>query len=282
MTRIRTLKPSWLDDELLAAEDDAARVLSAGLILLSDDHGRGRANPRWLASRVWPYHSSEVGLKRAELGLAALSRIGFCALYTVRGERYFALTTWTKHQRIDNAGKPAVPGPEDPDAVMDDKDSFAASCREMRRNAASRDLVPSLPSPDPDPALTPFAKFLAETWPDIREPGKAETAWREAFPAVDLLAAARQARAWEIADPKRRKTRHGRFLHTWFAREQQDAWRKHKGNGNGDNGSGADASYQERLARRQAAEREERTEQQKRAASLARGPSTPLRVGEGK
>ena len=53
--RIRTLKPEWLENESLGGCSDAARVLSAGLVLLADDFGNGRGAPGFLAGQVWPY-----------------------------------------------------------------------------------------------------------------------------------------------------------------------------------------------------------------------------------
>ena len=72
--RIRTLKPEWMDDERLAALDDSSRVLSAGLILLADDHGNGRAHPMFIGSHVWPYGESHETLMKVERGLSELSR----------------------------------------------------------------------------------------------------------------------------------------------------------------------------------------------------------------
>ncbi len=130
MSRIRSLKPAWLDDEKLASTDDATRVLSVALILLADDYGNGRASPVWLAARVWPYLASKEGLARVTGAMSSLARVGFVTLYEVRGERYYALTNWSKHQRIDNAGRPAVPTPDEADP------SHSAKFRESPRNSA--------------------------------------------------------------------------------------------------------------------------------------------------
>lgn len=67
-------------------------------------------------------------------------------------------------------------------------------------------------------------KALWRTWPDL----KAATA--EAYPGIDLLAELRAAHAWEVANPKKRKTDKVRFLHNWFARAQDKpaAGRSHK------------------------------------------------------
>jgi hypothetical protein len=67
---------------------------------------------------------------------------------------------------------------------------------------------------------SPFVEWLVETYPDIRRPQEFEAAEREANPGIDLLEQAKKAKAWEIANPSQRKHNHARFLHGWFAREQ--------------------------------------------------------------
>lgn len=115
MSRIRTLKPEWLEDEKLAACSDEARVLSAGLILLADDQGRGRASPPYLASQVWTYHPRE-GLAKVSKALAELSQILFVILYSVCGEQFYQIRNWLKHQKVDHPAKPRLPGPEQADS----------------------------------------------------------------------------------------------------------------------------------------------------------------------
>lgn len=111
MSRIRTIKPEWLEDEQLAEAGTLARLLSVALIVLSDDHGRGRANEVVLAAKVFTYEADPVACVRE--GLARLSRMGFVQLYTVRGQRYYWLRNWAKHQKVDRPGKPRFPGPEE-------------------------------------------------------------------------------------------------------------------------------------------------------------------------
>ena len=113
--RIRTVKPEWLDDEKLAACSDAARTLSIGLVLLSDDHGRGRAHPLFLASRAWAYGDPHETLTKLERALSELVAIGFVGLYQVGGQRYFFLRNWTKHQKVQHPSAPRVPAPEQAD-----------------------------------------------------------------------------------------------------------------------------------------------------------------------
>lgn len=104
--RIRTIKPEWLEDEKMVLMSPAARVLSVGLILIADDHGRGVGHRGLIVSRVFPMHLDEGNAAYDEL----LSS-GFFELYEVRGQTYFMITNWARHQRVDKPGKPRVPEP---------------------------------------------------------------------------------------------------------------------------------------------------------------------------
>jgi len=105
MSRIRSIKPEWLEDELLALASSDARVLSIALILLADDYGNGRANRVMLAGQVFPGKVLET-LANA---LDELVDIKFVVLYEVDGQHYFHLRNWNKHQKVDKPGKPKVP-----------------------------------------------------------------------------------------------------------------------------------------------------------------------------
>ena len=103
--RIRTVKPEWLDDEI-ALESDSVRVASVGLLLVADDHGRGRANDTILGRTIFPNKPA-----RIRETLARLSVLGFVEVYSVRDQKYFQISNWRRHQRVDHPGKPRVPCP---------------------------------------------------------------------------------------------------------------------------------------------------------------------------
>jgi hypothetical protein len=98
--------------------------------------------------------------------------------------------------------------------------------KEIEREEAKKPSAPSAPlrSASTPPLIpvdaSPFVRFLAETYPDIRDPSAFEKAQAAANPGVDLLAEARKAFAWETADSTRRKHKHGPFLARWFSRQQ--------------------------------------------------------------
>lgn len=151
--RIRTLKPEWLDDEKLAACEDASRLLSAGLILLADDQGNGRAHQLFLGSHVWPYGDPRETLAKVSRGLTELESIGFIRLYSVKKQHYFSIHNWSKHQRVDHPGKPRVPGPEhsddrDPSPGSGGTPDGGANGSGESRESLAPDLRPVPPTTD--------------------------------------------------------------------------------------------------------------------------------------
>jgi hypothetical protein len=147
MSRIRSVKPEWLEDELALACSDA-RVLSIGLMLLADDHGRGRAHPDMLLARVFPGKTFET-LANA---LEDLARLRYMVLYEVDGQKYFAIRSWAKHQKVDHPGTEKVPGPESESVVIYStlkafavgSDSFAKAIESLDIARASRASSPNL------------------------------------------------------------------------------------------------------------------------------------------
>jgi hypothetical protein len=86
------------------------------------------------------------------------------------------------------------------------------------------------PSPSPSPSPSPVEESLVPpvlVFPTTGPAGKEwllsreqVTAWRSLFPTLDVLAEARKALAWVIANPGRRKTVKGmpKFLVNWLTR----------------------------------------------------------------
>lgn len=183
--RIRTIKPEWLEDERMALASSDARVLSVGLILLADDHGRGRANPLVVSSRIFPGDSRKFAEASREL-----REIGFVRFYEVDGQHYFEIKNWNKHQRIDKPGKPQVPAPredsresressrESRESSWEDRKGREGKGKEGRgseRAGARAAAAASEPWVDPEPEPSPNAPKPAT----VR--GALVAGYREAF-----------------------------------------------------------------------------------------------------
>lgn len=115
MGRIRTIKPEMLEDARTAELSDGAFRLFVGAILLADDAGRLRADPRYLCGQVFwgaPDGSTTTREQVAE-ARAELERAQILVVYSVRGQEYAVLRTFAKHQRIDRPSPPKCPGPDE-------------------------------------------------------------------------------------------------------------------------------------------------------------------------
>lgn len=146
MSRIRTLKPEIMEDEKLAPLDDSTRLLAKGLILFADDHGCGKAHAGLLSVRVWPYGDPRESLMKTERGLRELAGIGLILLYTVKGQAYYSLPNWRKHQRVQHPGARRVPAPSDADPSGNGTDPNGPGGGRLESSASASDA--SLPAHD--------------------------------------------------------------------------------------------------------------------------------------
>lgn len=132
--RIRSIKPEILEDEVAIQLPDDAWRLWVSLWVLADDYGNVRLGDRLVASLVW-----QDTMRDVSGSIRTLIEKRFVSPYAVRGQRYGHINGWDKHQRVDNAGKPRVPLPEEDDGSWDDtaESHFAETRGEPRRTAAS-------------------------------------------------------------------------------------------------------------------------------------------------
>lgn len=167
MARIRTLKPEILEDEKTSALSSGAWRLFVSVIVLADNHGRLRANPQWLFGQVF-WSAPGESLTKLKTYLEELTSVGLVSTYVVSGQPYMTITNWAKHQRIDTAGAPRCPGPEEAtqnqvDASCGGLPQVAASCGGLPldlRTEGPKDLSTKGPK-DPDQSATNAADVCA-------------------------------------------------------------------------------------------------------------------------
>lgn len=163
--RIRTIKPEWMEDELLASTSSEARLLSVALVLMADDYGNGRASVASIAGEAFRYQmaandgvDAHKVMQTVRLAIGELEAARFITLYDVEGQRYFAIRNWTKHQKVDKPGKPRVPGPT---AVVKAKPAESPKVAYFVRGALTG-LIKIGESIDPVARLVDLAKAGSE------------------------------------------------------------------------------------------------------------------------
>ena len=99
MARIRTIKPEFWRDELLAGVTAEAALLAIGLLNHCDDEGYFNANPKLVESDVFPLRALTNSTPAL---LLELSRIGYIEVFSGSdGKTYGKVANFEKHQVIN-------------------------------------------------------------------------------------------------------------------------------------------------------------------------------------
>src|SRR5690348_2654366 len=112
MPRIRSIKPSFWTNEVLAELSPWHRLCFIGLWNQADREGRLEDRPRKLKAEIFPFDELEM-----ETLLSGLAEKGFIVRYVADGAAYLAIVLFRKHQRPASDEKVSViPAPlfEDP------------------------------------------------------------------------------------------------------------------------------------------------------------------------
>ena len=260
MPRIRSIKPEFFLHEGLAELQALTRLLFIGLWTQADGEGRLADRPMRLKASLLPYDDADVDKMLESL---ASHKERFIVRYVSNGTPAICIPSFKDHQRItgkeaETVSEYAPPATsnsgeatgnqrgnigETPD--VQERKGKEGKGGERKGVGAAQPALPGLaaesgqPSPSPaqqgsseaqeapaaSPPVSEFVQYVMKRWPDVREPAVRELEWREACPAVDLLAEARKAWAWENETAKHKKTQHTPFLGRWFRREQDNASR---------------------------------------------------------
>lgn len=115
MARIRYLKPGFFKDEDIKELPYEARLFYQGLWIQVDREGRGEDRPERLKVEIMPY--DEVDAEKIMQLLARPKKSTnrpFIRRYQVRGERYYQIISWHKHQKPHHTEQPSqIPAPPD-------------------------------------------------------------------------------------------------------------------------------------------------------------------------
>ena len=112
--RIRSVKPEFWRSDSINDLGHFDRLFFIGLWSYVDDNGVGRDHVVNIAADLFAgdlSRDSRETLARVSESLSTLEKQNLIVRYTVEGEKYLAITTWKKHQRIDKPNKPRYPEP---------------------------------------------------------------------------------------------------------------------------------------------------------------------------
>lgn len=255
MPRIRTIKPEFFSHEELSLKSPHARLLAIGLLTLADCEGRLRWVPMQVHAQVFPWEASV----NIEVLLGELIDASYVVHYSVEGKRYVQVVNFLKHQRL--SGKEAkykskLPGPEqevEKDGDFDGKNGGntgeatgfspgsggAPLGTGEQGNRGTGEVGTGEQGNDEDsseleePAREP-ASATSDRSPLFpcsgrkHDPSEWQASdeqidgWSDAYPAVDVVAELRRAKAWLDSNPNKRKTARGMpaFLNRWMSRQQ--------------------------------------------------------------
>jgi hypothetical protein len=110
MARIRSIKPEFWVSEQIAECSTNARLTFVGMWSFSDDNGVHPAKPKKLKAELYPMDDCTV----AHVGnwVEELLRAGLIAEFTGSdGAKYWHVTGWAKHQKIDRPSYKYPPPP---------------------------------------------------------------------------------------------------------------------------------------------------------------------------
>lgn len=140
MPRIRTVKPDFWNDEKLGQEPEAIMLTFIGLWNFSDDYGVVKANPLWLKNQIFPY-KDKLRIDVFSTWLQRLSELEAIILFTYKGESFYCIRTFRKHQKVEKPSK-ARNCPEDVLITELDKCGFIFNeNQEFIKSGSSRGVV---------------------------------------------------------------------------------------------------------------------------------------------
>lgn len=108
MARKRMIDPNIWQSEDFSRLSTLGKLVFIGLFSLADDEGRGRCNPVYLKSTLFPY---EEGIRSADIDktLSEISSNMSVIFYSCDGSSYYSLYNWNTWQKIDRPSESKIP-----------------------------------------------------------------------------------------------------------------------------------------------------------------------------
>lgn len=237
--RTRHIKPGLVRNEELAECGRDARFLFALLPMLADRQGRLEDRPRRIRAELFPYDEDVTGAT-VDAWLHALAARGFVRRYAVDGVAVVQVVHFVRHQspHPNEVASVLPPHPENAEPPKTLSKSAKARLEEHqgadddapRSGAVTLDL-------DLDPDHSPSVSGAASVDADPPEPVVLEfpvvggakvwgltdlqlAQWQATYPALDVLAECKRARAWLQANHLKTGRGMSAFLVRWLSRSQ--------------------------------------------------------------
>ena len=234
MARIRSIKPEFWADEKLAPLDALTRLVFLGLISMADDTGRLVDNLKQIDAMIFPCTD-----ETSREALATLSRIGrIIRGKTANGQPVVQVANWQRHQRVDHpnllAALPEIITPHEdteiPEALANDSrgipEVLASRSTIYDQRSTTNDQRSDSSEPPKAAASEPVLVFpcVGKGPKKYSVTPEKLSEWVAAFPAVDVMAELRHAKAWIEANPAKRKTHTGMpsFAVRWLGKVQNN------------------------------------------------------------
>ena len=102
------IDPNIWQSEDFSKLSTLGKLVFIGLFSLADDEGRGRSNPVYLKSTLFPY---EEGIRSADIDktLSEISSNMSVIFYSCDGSSYYSLYNWNTWQKIDRPTESKIP-----------------------------------------------------------------------------------------------------------------------------------------------------------------------------
>ena len=108
MARKRMIDPGIWQSEDFGKLSNLAKIVFIGLFSLADDEGRGRANPTYLKSSLFPYNE-DMRSADIEKALFEISSNMSVVFYSCDESSYYSLLSWDVFQKIDKPKESIIP-----------------------------------------------------------------------------------------------------------------------------------------------------------------------------
>jgi len=140
--RSRNIKPGFFKNEILAECDPLSRVLFAGLWCMADREGRLEFRPKRIKAEILPYDDCKI-----DVLLDQLLQTGFIVVYSIDGDNYLSIPTFTEHQNCNiKEAASIIPAPNEHGVSM------------VQKLPLTEYLLPPTSYPTPLPTKPRFVK----------------------------------------------------------------------------------------------------------------------------